>query len=240
MRAINSYVLLAALLIIAILGILLHTERSKRPVIVEVMPNSIPLCKQDYHAAPPTLNPTIAPLLDNKLLNETISTVWNNAHINNTISSVDNICHKSTPRAIRCWNSSTPFVFMHVGKNGGQSFDYHILPIVKELGGKYIGFDKHFDWSGVAKENRDYIAILLRHPVERLISHFYFSKICPWTEGSPIRQTSLHDYLMDYQLMLDTYQIWQDGAAGAVWLTGNLNLSLEYLEAYPRKKYMAK
>ena len=41
-----------------------------------------------------------------------------------------------------------PIVFLHIGKNGGTSFDSSIKPVVKKLGGKYVG-DKHFDWTFV-------------------------------------------------------------------------------------------
>ena len=47
------------------------------------------------------------------------------------------------------WNKKKdPIVFLHIGKNGGTSFDSTVKPIVKSLGGRYIG-DRHFDWTYV-------------------------------------------------------------------------------------------
>ena len=47
-----------------------------------------------------------------------------------------------------------PIVFLHIGKNGGTSFDSTVKPIVKGLSGKYVG-DRHFDWTYVKSLEND-------------------------------------------------------------------------------------
>lgn len=60
--------------------------------------------------------------------------------------------------------------------------------------------------------------VLLRDPVKRAVSHFYFLKNMPWTTDSRMRQQNLSEYLSDEASMLETRDIWQDGQAAASWL----------------------
>ena len=119
-------------------------------------------------------------------------------------------------RTLRRWNSSHPFVFLHIGKNGGSSFDVTMGPIVRGLGGRYVGH-RHFDWSYIETLKHPDVAVLLREPVARMVSHFYFTKL----KRDPLRiNASLSEYIRDPQKMLEARDIWQDGQAAAMWLTG--------------------
>ena len=40
------------------------------------------------------------------------------------------------------------------------------------------------------------------------------------TKGTPIRQTSLTDFLSNYEMMMDFRGAWQDGQAGTAWISG--------------------
>jgi len=46
------------------------------------------------------------------------------------------------------------------------------------------------------------VLLLLRHPVERAISHFEFAKKQPWSEGRRLRRLTLEEYLNDYEEMM--------------------------------------
>ena len=75
--------------------------------------------------------------------------------------------------------------FIHIGKNGGTSFDKTMKITTSKLKLEYHG-NKHFDWTHI--ENLNFNSkktvkpvVLLRDPVDRVISHFYsaFKKIGP-------------------------------------------------------------
>lgn len=97
--------------------------------------------------------------------------------------------------------------------------DVCVSSVVKRHHGKYIG-GTHFDWSGVEKLKNPEVVVLLRDPVSRAVSHFYFSRLLRWTKALAIRNQTLSEYLHDCQSMLDTRDIWQDGQASIMWLTG--------------------
>ncbi len=62
--------------------------------------------------------------------------------------------------------------------------------------------------------------VMLRHPVQRAISHFHFAKTLTWTKGMEIRKLSLSEYLKNPKEMLNTRGVWQDGQAAVSWFTG--------------------
>ena len=82
----------------------------------------------------------------------------------------------------------------------------------------------HFDWSPIEPLHRAGVGMapisVMRDPVERAISHFYFCKTLPWTAGMRIRTQSLSEYLADPESMLETRDVWQDGQAGVSWFAG--------------------
>ena len=111
------------------------------------------------------------------------------------------------------------FIHLHIGKSGGTALDYSLKPIMNKLSFKYIGF-RHFDWSYIEKYDNPYVLTILRHPVKRTISHFYFAKNLSWTKDHRIRKQTLSEYLDDPESMLETREVWQDGQASVSWLTG--------------------
>ena len=117
--------------------------------------------------------------------------------------------------------SKQPLVFLHIGKTGGTSFDDVMSRVAKDLDRKYFG-RCHFDWSYIAKNFGLDASVLtiFRHPVDRSISNFHFSKRCAWTEGMKIRNQTMEEYLNDLDSMQGTREIWMDGQAGVMWLSG--------------------
>lgn len=116
-----------------------------------------------------------------------------------------------------CTPSDRCLVHLHIGKNGGSSLD----SIGKKLTKKFVG-GKHFDWSYIqgmiGMENADVI-LMLRNPVARSVSHFYFAKHSQ--HGShKLQSASLSAFLSDPQFLLEERGIWQDGQAAVSWLTG--------------------
>lgn len=112
-------------------------------------------------------------------------------------------------------------VHLHIGKNGGTSLDSLGRRIATESGRRYKG-RRHFDWSLIEtlpQDTTDVITVL-RDPVKRAVSHFYYARTLPWTQKLHIRDLNLTEYLHDKSEMLRTRSIWFDGQAGVSWLTG--------------------
>ena len=126
---------------------------------------------------------------------------------------MDNIISNHT---LRRWNKVHPFMFLHIGKNGGTSFDKVMRPIISKLGGRYIG-NRHFDWSYIETIKNPDVVVLLRDPVSRSVSHFHFSRK---KRIFKINSSSLAEYLHNPQDMLESRDVWQDGQASVMWLTG--------------------
>jgi len=87
-----------------------------------------------------------------------------------------------------------------------------------------VGY-KHFDWAYIEnkyKSGIDQVVTLMREPVDRAISHFYFHVTKTSGVKDEIRKykDNLNGYLNNYQLMLETRDLWQDGQASVSWLTG--------------------
>ena len=153
------------------------------------------------------------------------SIIFSDVSPNNKSSFVSMTMGRQNTCPLRRWNSSHTLVFLHIGKNGGTSFYETLGPIVKRLGGHLFG-GRHFDWSHIEtlKHDLSYIetlkhldvVVLLRDPVARAVSHFHFTK------KKQIYQinVSLTEYIRDPQKMLEARDIWQDGQAAAMWLTG--------------------
>jgi hypothetical protein len=152
------------------------------------------------------------------------------------------------PQPYRC------LIHLHIGKNGGTSLDglfKHDPRIQENVHQPYIG-NRHFDWSYLmgappaVKEKMD-VLLMLRHPVHRAVSHFYFSKQLALKEQwkqerlkmtKKERQLSLRQHNNNATIFInatlsellfsqdpnitlfDNRDIWQDGQAAVSWITG--------------------
>ena len=124
--------------------------------------------------------------------------------------------------------------FMHIGKNGGTSFRGGLTKAQQDNGCrlKSVGSvakqekhpcpgpvpcvcNRHYDWTVIDDLESRGVKVatfaLLRHPVKRATSHFYFAQTLPWTKQAAIRKQSLSQYLADPHSMLDTRDVWQGG-----------------------------
>ena len=121
------------------------------------------------------------------------------------------------------WDNSSIIIFIHIGKAGGTSFDaaMHTWLEMNDLPkGRYFG-NRHFDWSVVEAHSGVWPITILRHPVDRAISHFNFMKTLKWTRNDKLfQQSSLGDFLAEPRLMKKYRGCWQDGQAGVAWLSG--------------------
>jgi hypothetical protein len=114
-------------------------------------------------------------------------------------------------------------VHLHIGKNGGTSIDSIGRGLAKQTNRHYVPKGHfHFDWAYIVKLPQDKIDVItmLRHPVARAVSHFYYAKPQPWTVGTELRSISLHEYLQGASHLLRSRIIWADGQAATWWLTG--------------------
>ena len=65
------------------------------------------------------------------------------------------------------------------------------------------------------------VFILLRNPVERMISHFYFHKTLPFGKSDEkFQNQTLTEFLKDSESMMKHRGLWADGYAAIWWLTG--------------------
>ena len=73
---------------------------------------------------------------------------------------------------------------------------------------------KHFDWSVIddlKSKKHDYeIVTMLRNPVDRAISHFYYIKTQSWVSPD-FRQMTLADFVRDPEALMNYRGVWQDG-----------------------------
>ena len=121
---------------------------------------------------------------------------------------------------------SVRFAFMHIGKNAGSSFRRGLIGATDHVTGERLPCapcSTHYDFSFIEDDvvkGRLLPVAVLRHPVDRAISHFYFARTLSWTAGNPIRTETLEEYLDDPQTMLETRGVWQDGQAAVLWFAG--------------------
>ncbi|CAE7727068.1 unnamed protein product, partial [Symbiodinium pilosum] len=82
-------------------------------------------------------------------------------------------------------------------------FDFSVVqPLLQSLPGRVLGF------------------AILRNPLQRYLSHFYFARKLDWTARLRIRSLGPVQYLYHPAALLDTLMVWQDGMAGTAWLSG--------------------
>jgi hypothetical protein len=112
-------------------------------------------------------------------------------------------------------------VHLHISKAGGTSLDTIGPRLAHDSDRLFMG-RIHFDWSYIDKLpfNRTDVITMLRDPVSRAVSHFYFSQQLAWTANKKIRNMRLGEYLQDKQELMQTRDLWYDGQASLSWLTG--------------------
>lgn len=73
----------------------------------------------------------------------------------------------------------------------------------------------HYDWTLIKRgEDAGYgmaPIIMLRHPVERAVSHFYYDRKMNYSMGWEMRNQTIGQYFSDFSSMMDTKLIWFDG-----------------------------
>ena len=117
-----------------------------------------------------------------------------------------------------------PIYFLHIMKCGGTSIDSLMNNLVRQ--GKikrYIG-NQHYDYSyiaskGIPRVNIEFITIL-RNPVSRAVSNFYFSKTGKWTKDFIMRKQTFSEYIRDEKSMKQYRAAIRDGEGGYNWLAG--------------------
>lgn len=77
-------------------------------------------------------------------------------------------------------------------------------------------FHFHFDWTLVHQIQlkmgyKVAPLIILRDPVQRMVSNFYFVRNKPWTKSFKFSRQNLTEYLEDMDSMMETRVIWNDG-----------------------------
>jgi hypothetical protein len=121
------------------------------------------------------------------------------------------------------WENSDQrlLVHLHISKAGGTSLDTIGPSLASDSDRLFIG-RIHFDWSYIDKlpSDRTDVITILRDPVSRAVSHFYFSHHLSWTADRKIRTMKLGEYLQDKQELMQTRDLWYDGQTAISWLTG--------------------
>ena len=114
-------------------------------------------------------------------------------------------------------------VHLHIGKTGCSSLELITPRLARQTNRTLVPpAHVHFDWSYIDKLPQDKMDVitLLRHPVSRAISQFYYAKTLKWTRNKPIGRMKLGEYLQSKEELLKTRTIWVDGQAATWWLTG--------------------
>ena len=142
----------------------------------------------------------------------------------------------------KCHTSSVSCFFL-VGKAGGTSFREALLHSRLKTGCQWRAVEyvnkslstscpgdvfcvcaRHFDWTVIQCMCDEGVQVaplvLLRDPIRRAVSHFYFMKTLPWSEGTRMRNQTLSEFLNDPASMLESRDVWQDGQAAVSWLSG--------------------
>lgn len=141
-------------------------------------------------------------------------------------------------------NQQRLLVHLHIGKNGGSSMDIIGPRLARKSNRKFVG-KRHFDWSFIdklAERSEVDVITMLRHPVQRAKSHYYFSQTLPWTRKRAMRNMTLTEYLNNTHEMLKTRGIWMDGQGAVRWLTGTHTANFVGIDKndIPRREQVAK
>lgn len=116
-------------------------------------------------------------------------------------------------------NKSYPIAFLHIGKSGGTSFDELMNANKKKINFEYIG-NTFFDLSDMDKLSKVNLVTVLRNPIERSVSNFWYGKKLNWTYKASFRSQNLTQFLNDIPSLLSGRGFWNEGEAGCSWLSG--------------------
>ena len=134
--------------------------------------------------------------------------------------------------------------FIHIVKSGGTSFestislsrtkdDCRLRCIDKHSGLQTWSLDRacpallpvlcgHFDWTTIdAMEqmgNQVAPVVLLRDPIKRVVSHFYYSQRRKEMMNNTMRNQTFSEFLQDLESMMESRQVWFDGQVGDIFL----------------------
>ena len=139
---------------------------------------------------------------------------------------------------LRMWNPHKEIlIFIHIGKSAGNSFSQALTHSILKKNrckmrclSKLVHLNKnqpncreikpilcgiHFDWTVAKKvESLGYQVapiVILRNPVQRIISHFYFLQNKSWSKGKKYRKQTLSEFFNDTESMMESYHLWNDG-----------------------------
>lgn len=127
------------------------------------------------------------------------------------------------PPPIPKWTKTSGKIitFMHIGKNAGTSFRSALLRAMSGVGSRCnCPGHQHF---GLLDKPQNALVTILRHPIERTLSHFWFTQTLSWGEKAKVDLFSVEQWL-DYEkfplLFSRTRTIWRDGQSAALWFSG--------------------
>ena len=136
---------------------------------------------------------------------------------------------------LKKWNyQNEMLMFIHVPKCSGTSFSRSLMRSKHKDGCKIKckpGYEqiqnrtcpstltswcfKHFDWTEVEKVEsygtKTAPIVVLRDPIDRFVSDFYYSRKMFYTSDCKMRNQTLSEYLADPDSMLECQGIWFDG-----------------------------
>ena len=136
---------------------------------------------------------------------------------------------------LKKWNyQNEMLMFIHVPKCSGTSFSKSLMrsthkdgchikckPGYEEIQNRTCPSTlnswcfKHFDWTEVEKVEsygtKTAPIVILRDPIDRFASDFYYSRKKSYTSGCKMRNQTLSEYLADPESMLQCQGIWFDG-----------------------------
>ena len=130
--------------------------------------------------------------------------------------------------------------FIHIVKSGGTSFDVSLLKsthqdgcsikcqnYVTELGNRTCPTvlstlcKRHFDWTAIEELENHKIQVapivILRDPIERVVSHFHFAQKMPETVGHKMRKQNFTEFLQGIESLMETRQVWYDGQVKTIF-----------------------
>ena len=133
--------------------------------------------------------------------------------------------------------------FIHVVKSGGTSLESTISlsrtnddcrlrcidkhtgfqnrPLNRTCPGLLPVLCGHFDWTTIdaLEQMGNQVApiVLLRDPIKRVVSHFYYSQRRKEMKNKTMRNQTFSEFLQDLESMMESRQVWFDGQVGDIF-----------------------